>query len=52
MDLTPLPSLTNVKSDLDKLVALRDNLDQRIDSVLSEIQELEGVVIIHDQTSE
>lgn len=52
MDLTPLPVLSDVKTKLDKLVALRDDLDTRIEYLLTEIQSLEGVVLILDQTNE
>lgn len=52
MSLSPLPTLSDTKTELDKLVALRDNLDSRIEDLLSEIQKLDGVVLIQDQTSE
>ena len=52
MSLSPLPTLSSTKTQLDKVVALRDNLDTRIDDLLKEIQELEGVILILDQTSE
>jgi hypothetical protein len=52
MSLSPLPTLSNTKTQLDKVVALRDNLDTRIVDLLKEIQELEGVILILDQTSE
>lgn len=52
MTLTPLPTLDTVKTKLDKVVALRDDLDGRIEDLLTEIQRLEGVVLILDQTNE
>lgn len=52
MSFQPPPTLSKIKTKVDKLVALRDNLDTRIEDLQEEIRELEGVVLILDQTSE